>query len=272
MALIERVDQQPQIDLKSVQNWFEFFELAEQLSRGGWAFRGQADANWPITSTLSRYLQQYVDTQYWVERERRSISVFRRKAHHFLSDVSALEDGLRCLALMQHHGAPTRLIDFSKSPYVAAYFALERATGDAAVYALNTPWLWCKEGPSGFANLDRSAIDPRLGQNLNQYFFSNQYPLVWPGEPRTMDSRIVSQSGTFVVPGVLDQSVNELLCGYDSQEALLIKIVLPYSMRHEAIEGLYRMNITQATLFPDLDGLAKSIAGELEVEWAGKRG
>ena len=38
---------------------------------------------------------------------------------------------------MQHHGAPTRLIDFTWSPYVAAFFALERATGDAAVWAVN---------------------------------------------------------------------------------------------------------------------------------------
>jgi hypothetical protein len=41
---------------------------------------------------------------------------------------------------MQHHGAPTRLLDFTYSIYVAAYFALESADADAAVWAVNAPW------------------------------------------------------------------------------------------------------------------------------------
>ena len=53
---------------------------------------------------------------------------------------------------------------------------------------------------------------------------------------------------------------------------LLKKIVLPIGMREEAMKALYRMNITNATLFPDLDGLAKSIGMELEMEWPGMAG
>lgn len=59
--------------------------------------------------------------------------VFRRKAHIHLADRQVLGDDLRCLALMQHHGGVTRLLDFTKSPFVAAFFALENATAEVAV-------------------------------------------------------------------------------------------------------------------------------------------
>jgi len=258
-----------EVAIETIDRWYDYIKLGEKLSRQGWAFRGQLDASWPITSTISRYLAQYVPEEKWAEREQRAIKVFQRKAHYFLADPSTLKDTLRCLALMQHHGAPTRLIDFSKSPFVAAYFALEKATADSAVYALNTPQLWHAAAPKGFPKLDRKSIDPRSVDNFKNYFFSNKYPIIWPGEPYYMDKRAVSQSGTFVLPGMLGKTVNEILEQYNSKEPLLIKIILSKELRSEGMEGLYRMNITNATLFPDLDGLAKSMAGELEMVWAG---
>src|SRR5216684_3693164 len=64
------------------------------------------------------------------------------QAHLFLAHVPDDADSFHWLALMQHHGAPTRLLDFTWSPYVAAFFALERATSDAAIWAINLPLLW----------------------------------------------------------------------------------------------------------------------------------
>jgi hypothetical protein len=82
-----------------------------------------------------------------------------------------------------------------------------------------------------------------------------------------MDQRLIAQSGTLVVPGVLDKPLDRILREYHGTEALIRKLVLPHQMREEAMKALYRMNITHATLFPDLDGLARSIRGELEVLW-----
>jgi hypothetical protein len=124
-----------------LHRWNDFVELTD--AQAGWAFRGEVSARWPLVSSLTRRLQTFCeDRTLWPLREERALRVFRRKAHIYLSDRSALQDDLRCLALMQHHGAPTRLLDFTKSPYVAAFFALEDAVDDAAVYALNTPALW----------------------------------------------------------------------------------------------------------------------------------
>ncbi|WP_242490137.1 FRG domain-containing protein [Noviherbaspirillum cavernae] len=248
-----------------ISSWNEFVSLTSELD--GWAFRGQQDANWALLSSLSRYLQAFIpDQSGWRTREERAIRIFRRKAHNYLSKPVALDDDLRCLSLMQHHGAPTRLLDFTKSPFVAAFFALESAVSDAAVFALNTPVLW-NAPPVNNPLLTRDTIDPRKKGNFDRYFLQNDSQIIWIGEPTEMDMRLVAQSGTVVLPGVLDKSLDEILKEYHAEETLIRKIILPRHVRDEAMKALYRMNITNATLFPDLDGLAKSIKFELEVIW-----
>lgn len=249
-----------------VKSWSDFNEYI--ATREGWAFRGQADASWPLLSSLSRRLQRLkVPPAQWNEREERAIRIFRRKAHVYLQDKAALQNDLRCLAMMQHHGAPTRLLDFTKSPYVAAFFALEQARGvPGAVYSLNTPWIW-GSAPRFDLGLTRDAIDPRVPGNFERHFAKNEVPVVWFGEPAEMDWRLVAQSGLFVMPGVLDKPVNELLEQYGHEQALVERVVLSPELRPEAMRALYRMNITYATLFADLEGLARSVAYELEENW-----
>lgn len=253
-----------------VSSWNQFVELTSELD--GWAFRGQQDAQWALLSSLSRYLHAFIqDRSVWRMREERAIRIFRRKAHNYISNAVSLDDDLRCLALMQHHGAPTRLLDFTKSPFVAAFFALESAVSDSAVFALNTPALW-NATPHSNNSLTRDTIDPRKKGNFERYFLHNESQIIWIGEPEEMDRRLVAQSGTVVVPGVLDKSLDEILEEYPSDQPLIKKIVLPREVRDEGIKSLYRMNITNATLFPDLDGLARSIRVELEVTWQGLKG
>ena len=250
-----------------IANWNEFVSLTSACN--GWAFRGLPDADWQLRSSLSRYLTSFVpDMATWRQREERALRIFRRKAHNYLPDASVLVDDIRCLALMQHHGAPTRMLDFTKSPFVAAFFALYRTTRSAAVYALDTPTLW-RAAPLHDATLRRELIDPRINGNFERYFAGNNKEMIWIGEPEQMDRRLVAQSGTFVVPGVLDKPLDAIIRGYESGGALLKKIVLPPSIREEAMLSLYRMNITHATLFPGLDGLARSIGYELEITWPG---
>lgn len=255
--------------LYEVQSWQEFLELVESDQFRGWAFRGQSDADWSLESSLTRRLKQYVPEKKWAEQEARAIRVFKRKAHYFLDDTSVLDDDFRCLALMQHHGAPTRLLDFTKSPFVASYFALHSCISTAAVFAVNTPALWHEATPPNHPDLTREAISPRNGGHLDKYYLSNQYSVVWPGEPWSMDRRIVAQAGTFMLPGQINVSVEDLLNSYNYDKPLLAKIIIPKEIRTQAMEALYRMNISHATLFPDLDGLARSISYELEASWIG---
>ena len=204
-----------------ISNWQEYQDLT--ISLDGWAFRGQREAKWPLISSLSRYLLSFVpDKSLWREREERSIRIFHRKAHHYISDPSILNDDLRCLTLMQHHGGVTRLIDFTKSPFVAAFFALEKAQSPSSVFALNTPALWSAV-PTSEPLLTREAINPRIKSNLDKYFYENKHNVLWIGEPSQMDQRLVAQSGTFVMPGTIDNPIENILDHYQGKNNLIKK-------------------------------------------------
>src|SRR5437660_136551 len=242
-------------------SWDEFLKLIIRPPYSNWAFRGERDETWPLYSSLSRYFQNFrVHQDAWAEQEARVLRIFKRKAHQFVDRPPDSDDDFQWLALMQHHGAPTRLIDFTWSPYVAAFFALERTLGDGVVWAMNPARIDSSRAPKPLR------MDPRAPGNFHRYFVKGNRRFIWMGEPHTMNRRLIAQSGTFAVPGVLDVPIEQILSNSD-QEEILAKFVMPLAVREVGMRELYRMNITYATLFPDLDGLAKSMAYELEFHW-----
>ena len=244
-----------------LESWDEFLGVITSPPYSNWAFRGERDERWPLYSSLSRYFQNFgVDRRAWPDQEGRILRIFKRKAHQFLEKPPAPDDDFQWLALMQHHGAPTRLIDFTWSPYVAAFFALERSVGDGVVWAMNPAQI------DSSRSVEPVHMDPRVRGNFRRYFLKGNHRFIWMGEPDTMNRRLIAQSGTFAVPGALDTSVEDILSHTD-QDNVLAKLVLANSVREVGMRELYRMNITYATLFPDLDGLAKSLAYELEFHW-----
>lgn len=260
--------------LESVEitSWNQFQALVTSSDYRSWAFRGQADASWPLYSSLSRHLHTFgVHPEACAAQEDRCYRIFQRKAHLFLNKVPAEDDAFQWLALMQHHGAPTRLLDFTWSPLVAAFFALEKAQGDAAVWALSLPRIWSASYrfPKLRKRLTPDHLSLRHPGNYQRYFVGNDVPFVVTGEPHIMNQRLIAQAGTFVVPGVVDVPVDEILAQIPASSSLLVKFVLRTErIRDEAMYTFYNMNITNATLFPDLDGLARSLAYELEYHWA----
>src|SRR6202034_1120518 len=120
-----------------LESWEAFLKIITDSPYSNWAFRGHRKEQWPLASALSRYFRSFrLDRRSWPQQEDRILRVFKRKAHQFLAQPPATDDDFQWLALMQHHGAPTRLLDFTWSPYVAAFFSLERATADAAIWGI----------------------------------------------------------------------------------------------------------------------------------------
>jgi hypothetical protein len=249
---------QREYNVMRLRSWEEYLSIISDSPYQHWAFRGQRDASAPLYSALSRYFMSFrIDQRAWRDQEERILRVFKRKAIHFLDHVPDKEDDFEWLALMQDHGAPTRLLDFSWSPYVAAFFALHNTTEDGVIWACNP------------VEIEKRRMDLKQPGSFRKNFLANNQPFAWLGEPRTMNRRLIAQSGTFLVPGILHESVEEILMGYPNPKDTLIKFILPANkVREKGMRELYRMNITQATLFPDLDGLARSLAYELEFHWA----
>ena len=170
---------------------------------------------------------------------------------------------------MQHHGAPTRLLDFTWSPYVAAFFALARATKDAAIWAISS-------GPK-VPNYLGYQISTLLNRVLGLQYPSpsgddnppaddaETMPAVLMGDPVLMNQRMTTQAGTFIIPTLhIDTPIESLV-----PPSSVFKVVLvTKSLRRQTMDRLYNMNISNATLFPGVDGLARSLAFELEFEWA----
>ena len=257
-----------------LESWDAFLKIITDTLYSNWAFRGHRHEEFPLDTALSRYFRNFhVDPRAWPQQEGRILRVFKRKAHQFLAQPPDPEDDFQWLALMQHHGAPTRLLDFTWSPYVAAFFALERATGDAAVWALN-PANISSGGIRRSVSQRKQEItlpemDPRIKGNFIHYFLAGDREFLWLGEPDLMNRRLIAQSGTFVLPGVIDRPIEEIVRKYPQPENMMAKFILPaVKVRETGLRELYRMNITYATLFPDLDGLARSMGYELEFHWS----
>jgi hypothetical protein len=254
---------------RDIESWAEFVGIVQKWKGfRNWCFRGQADATWPLKSSLMRHIEvSKVCQQAWELQETRIRRIFQRKSHLFLADVPQ-DDEIEWLAMMQHHGAPTRLLDFTWSPYVAAFFALERATSDAAIWAVNLPLLWSIHDRCEIDGVNVSGVDPRNQKAFQKYFLPNRHAFVWQGDSFRMPQRVVAQSGTFLVASHLGMTVEEILDHYPGRGPLLVQFVLHTSkLRADAMAALYSMNITQATLFPGLDGLARSMAYEFEYSW-----
>jgi hypothetical protein len=197
-------------------------------------------------------LDHKVHPRAWSTQESRIVRIFTRKAYLLLQHLPGEDDDFEWLALMQHHGAPTRLLDMSWSPYVAAYFAWEHAITDAIVWAIFPP------GPlSNRPNPSLRGIRPNTGDDIGpwnpgayrRYFLPNELRTAVIGEPKRMNQRLIVQAGTFVMPGLLDEPV-ETLVPHD----YIVKFVIDTAaVRREAMADLYNMNIGNATLFPGLD-------------------
>jgi hypothetical protein len=92
-------------------SWERFRKTIEGSEYESWAFRGQSSAEWPLYSSLSRYLMSYqIHPDAWPQQEYRILRIFKRKAHLFLDHLPEENDSFQWLALMQHHGAPTAIL------------------------------------------------------------------------------------------------------------------------------------------------------------------
>jgi hypothetical protein len=245
-----------------LKSWNEYKSLIQQLSEN-WAFRGQANAEWVLNNAIER--TDFIKFHKGVELD--FLAEFQRGARNYLSRDEIPEHLIEWLALMQHHGAPTRLLDLSRSPYISAFFGFEQCIIQdnhfIGIWGLNINYL--KEKAVAILSKEfeeamqesKNLINEKLFEKI---FKANDRKLVFPVEPFRMNRRYSLQQSVFVSTGISEIPLMEqLLFLKENMKKAVVKIEIPTKFKKEALRDLQQMNLHRASLFPDLDGYAASL-------------
>jgi hypothetical protein len=129
---------------ESFTTWKKIRDYIDKNLQGkSWIFRGKGNATRRLKTSLERACEDFPEDHYLKDPRDAEILLlreFRRRFHHYLRYTPREDDCLEWLSLMQHYGAPTRLLDFTYSFYVAAFFALEKKKDDYAIWAVRSTW------------------------------------------------------------------------------------------------------------------------------------
>jgi FRG domain len=259
----------------------EIVSFRECLSSNGSApaeivFRGLAD-KLPLTTTLERTIELWdvANTIDPAQVERGLIREFRR-GYQGQDAERVLQHTCYCLALMQHHGAPTRMLDWTYSPYIAAKFALDKRrprykNSDrtcGVVWCLDTNWLRRRAAEIlGEWLLDRWDAERSVGEPGEELFRSlfmstdQRKRFVLAANPFGLNERLKVQQGLFLCQGDVTQSFVCNLKGMHRYEDHIkrIRLVLKKKRLHQFATELWRRNMNSASLSLGLDGYAKSL-------------
>lgn len=234
-------------------------------------YRGHRCASWPLETSLERACKRLYDgsLENIVEMERTLSREFRRRYHHYSTIVPGSDEPLRWLSLMQHHGAPTRLLDWTYSIYVASYFALEYATHDCAIWKIDKNWL-NEEAEKAFQKASRTTdvfrnrdekIEGDFQENVLDREVREPVNAVIQIGPFHLDERLTIQKGVFLYPcravETFEANLNAMPGAMDPSKVFKLTILM--KEHRQALKTLHSMNISRATLFPGLDGFAQSL-------------
>ncbi len=252
---------------RTAKNWSELKNLLLPLE-SNWGFRGQGDSSWNLETSLERaWRGQERDIA-----EKVAFAEYRRKASGLRGSRLTPTNSVSLLAEMQHFGAPTRLQDWTKSFYVAAYFAFEtqRDAKEVAVWAIELAWLKgtaLRKMQKADKTCRKLTIRDDLGTPhiVDHLILNNRASFVLPLTAFDMNERLGIQQGLFLCPGDVTKTFTANLLETDKAELAkkCLKFRLSMKCRAEVLADLRKMNISAATLFPGLDGFARSLNAEL---------
>jgi len=251
------------VDEVRITSWNE---LNDQLYAGSWqeslkrfrttmVFRGLADVAYPLMTSLMQLGADYANLETHLLRS------FRRYAHRYATPGDSVWNWL---AVAQHHGLPTRLLDWTFSPYVALHFATAdptRASSDGVV--------WCVDYfktnrllPNSLrailndegADVFTAEMLSRGADTLQAFDRLASDPFVLFFEPPSLDDRIVNQFALFSLLSRATIRLDDWLAAHPD---VFRRIIIPAALKDEVRDKLDQANITERVLFPGLDGLSR---------------
>jgi hypothetical protein len=267
-----------------IDNQIDIFEHIGKLR--SFIFRGHRKACWDLSSSFEREYNKYPISQMIDGAEQYSINFFKKRAHLYEIGIKKDSNLPDIISSMQHHGCPTRLLDFTESFYIATYFAVNdpNEKGKYSIWALNNPVLKSKAKEMA-ASYFGSKVDADLQLKELVYKLLAIKPMgVLPVEVETISRRMSSQQGVLLAQTNIRMSFISNLCEMlsikQNPEALSLdefKIIntniinsiyiIKFNFSDQYIQSvrneLLNFNLTSENLFPDLNGLAKSAVEHL---------
>jgi hypothetical protein len=242
-------------------------ELLRELYANSWrkgiqrhrltcAFHGLSQSSQSLVTGLMR-----LGGEYW-RVERAMLRAFRKYARH---QIEPFESSWDWLAIAQHHGLPTRLLDWTYSPFVALHFATAANRNDESVIwtldyqksneLLPKPLRRVLEEED--ADVFTAEMLDAVVENLDELTRMSAKPFVLFLEPPSLDSRIANQFALF---SLLSDPRTRLDAWLEEHPHLARRIVLGPEVKAAARDMLDQANVTERVLFPGLDGLSQYLA------------
>jgi len=244
-------------------DWDTFLRKVKQYEKdGAYIYRGQSSEKQKLKSSFDRAVSasQELNKKRWIY-EAAILREFMRRAHQYVTHVPGENDLLEWMALMRHYGAPTRLVDFTYSHYIAAYFAFSSVVCTTrAIWAVRLDWLQNETK----RKTDKDNLHD--AENFKKYFLALEHAksFVAAMNAERMNERLTIQQGVFLCPGNIEQSFWQNLRSLKYKKNSIVKFIIPHEARNRALTELNHMNISKATLFPDLGGFAESLNDRFE--------
>lgn len=188
-------------------------------------FRGQSNKDWKLIPKAGRPpFEEKDDKMLFMHWKRRATAYLKRDNY----------DEWELLAIAQHNGIPTRLLDWTHNPLVAAFFAcMENFETDGAIFAYKST-----------TYIETKSKDPFDFPNGTIKFFM----------PTASSDRIMNQLGYFTLHSQPTKELTEKI-----GNTVLEKIIIPHGIKKEIIFALNQFGVNSLSLFPDLDGLTKHL-------------
>ena len=248
-------------NIASLQDLIDYYK-ANLMNPANWIFRGQSSSCWNLTTSLERIIRQvHGNLDKALNIEIAMIRYFQRHAITYINNPPDKCNIPNWLALMQHHGTPTRFFDWTHSFYVGLFFAvLDQTKG-------NTSALWAINYSELHDILPKKIINV-FDNDTNIERYKNYEEIQKHGKgivkinASFLNPRLTIQQGTFLFPldptSTFEANLEKLQESAHKvyKDISIKKIIMKYDLRNDIFNELFRMNISNATLFPGIDGFA----------------